>query len=288
MKVRKRPVIMGVMSGLAVAALAATAFAPAYAVEDTAPDNQPVIETQTVHPVLNMDYTKSADTLAARIDEAQAKLDETDGRVDDESPRDALRDLIAQAKDTRDSWDERRGFFADATSWGSVALDEQAASLSDAMTKVDEAVSARDQRIAAEQAAAAAQAAAYSAQQSYSYRQPSYSSGYSGYSGSGGYYTSGSCALVPGATGGGCQGAVDGGGLVGLTWDNATIFAQHTNTGGSWINGLTAGQTVTINGQAYVVNGSSQEGAIYAPNSGTWLQTCNGNGNHLVGITPVN
>lgn len=25
----------------------------------------------------------------------------------------------------------------------------------------------------------------------------------------------------------------------------------------------------------------------YSSDSGTWLQTCNGNGNHLVGITPV-
>ena len=42
-----------------------------------------------------------------------------------------------------------------------------------------------------------------------------------------------------------------------------------------------------MNGSTYRVNGQSVQGAQYAPDSGDWMQTCNGNGNHLVGITKI-
>ena len=84
-----------------------------------------------------------------------------------------------------------------------------------------------------------------------------------------------------------CQGAVDGGGIVDLNYGNGHVYAQHNNTGGAWINNLQAGQTFTMNGSTYRVNGQSVQGAQYAPGSGDWMQTCNGNGNHLVGITKI-
>ena len=101
-----------------------------------------------------------------------------------------------------------------------------------------------------------------------------------------GYYSSMSCDLTSAADH--CQGAVDGGGIVDLNYGNGHVYAQHNNTGGAWINNLQAGQTFTMNGSTYRVNGQSVQGAQYAPDSGDWMQTCNGNGNHLVGITKIN
>lgn len=72
-----------------------------------------------------------------------------------------------------------------------------------------------------------------------------------------------------------------------FTYGNGHVYAQHNNTGGAWINNLQAGQTFTMNGSTYRVNGQSVQGAQYAPDSGDWMQTCNGNGNHLVGITKI-
>ena len=245
---------------------------------------EPTVEKDS-HPVLNMQYVQSSDTLTSVISDAQAELDSSEGRVDDESVRDALRKSITDAETIRKDVEQRRSFFADATPWGYAALDDATTTLKTAMAQVDEAISARDARIAGEQVTADV------------YQTPSYSgSGYTGYSGgnsipstavSNGYSTSASCVLDASQPYGGCQGAVDGGGLVGLTWNDTIIYAQHSNTGGAWINDLTAGQTVTIDGKQYVVNGQSQEGAVYAPDSGAWLQTCDQSGNHLVGITPV-
>lgn len=76
-------------------------------------------------------------------------------------------------------------------------------------------------------------------------------------------------------------------GIVDLNYGNGHVYAQHNNTGGAWINNLQAGQTFTMNGSTYRVNGQSVQGAQYAPGSGDWMQTCNGNGNHLVGITKI-
>lgn len=58
-----------------------------------------------------------------------------------------------------------------------------------------------------------------------------------------------------------CQGAVDGGGIVDLNYGNGHVYAQHNNTGGAWINNLQAGQTFTMNGSTYRVNGQSVQGA---------------------------
>lgn len=233
--------------------------------------------------------TDAKDGLQKAIDAAQKEYDSSDGQVDTADNRDALGGYLTQARDMlKNSTSPAKitNFINDA--------------LNPTVEKVKQDVQAHADRIAAEEAArAAAAAAAASAAASYSYAGGSGYGGYSGYSGgsyagTGGYssgvrsaYSSMSCALQAGAWRGGCQGAVDSGGLVHLTQGNLNIYAGHANDGWSWINGLTAGQTVNINGQNYQVTGESIEGAKYAPDSGTWMQTCNGNGNHLVGIRPV-
>lgn len=245
--------------------------------------------------------TDAKDGLQTAIDAAQKEYDSSDGQVDTADNRDALGGYLTQARD----------MLKNGTSPAKITNFVND-TLNPTVEKVKQDVQAHSDRLAAEEAArAAAAAAAASAAASYSYGGGNgytygggsgYSGGYSGYSGysggssvgTGGYssgdrsaYSSMSCALQSGAWRGGCQGAVDSGGLVHLSQGDLNIYAGHADDGWSWINGLTAGQTVNINGQNYQVTGESIEGAKYAPDSGTWMQTCNGNGNHLVGIRPV-
>lgn len=222
--------------------------------------------------------TDAKDSLQKAIDATQKEYDSSDGQVDIADNRDALGGYLTQARD----------MLKNGTSPAKITNFVND-TLNPAVEKVKQDVQSRADRIAAEEAAAAASAAAVSG---------SYGgySGYSGgsYAGTGGYssgvrsaYSSMNCALQSDAWRGGCQGAVDSGGLVHLSWGSTNIYAGHANDGWSWINGLTAGQTININGQNYQVTGESIEGAQNAPDSGTWMQTCNGNGNHLVGIRPV-
>lgn len=233
--------------------------------------------------------------LAGALDAARATLSDSENRVDSTANRDELSSLIGEADGTLDAARSRHEKDGDSMPGDWSDMTGMADRLDAERGEVETDVQAYEARVAAEQAAAvqaAAAQASYGAGSTASYGSwgdPYYSS-YVSYSNTpSGYWTSGSCAMDPSiqSPGSGCQGLVDGGGLAQLTWGQTTIYAQHANTGGSWINGLTAGQTVTINGQQYVVNGQSQQGAYYSPDSGTWLQTCNGNGNHLVGITPI-
>jgi hypothetical protein len=106
------------------------------------------------------------------------------------------------------------------------------------------------------------------------------------YTSNGSYTSSADC--TPNAADPVCQGAVDRGGLTHISYygGSTNIYAQHNNTGGNRINSLTIGSTVTLNGRQYVVT-SNNVNQTTAPSSGTYLQTCtgNGNGNRLVGLT---
>lgn len=86
-----------------------------------------------------------------------------------------------------------------------------------------------------------------------------------------------------------CQDVVDRGELTDIEFYGGAsrVFAQHNYDGGEWINDLKPGDRITINGEQFEVNGFSQTGAIDVPTSGTYAQTCDENGNHLVGLTPV-
>lgn len=87
-----------------------------------------------------------------------------------------------------------------------------------------------------------------------------------------------------------CQGAIDRGGMVDVQYYNGSthIYSQHNGTGGAWMNNLKPGDTVSFGGKQYTVNNYSQQGAKTAPSNGYYAQTCNENGNHLIGLTPKN
>lgn len=87
-----------------------------------------------------------------------------------------------------------------------------------------------------------------------------------------------------------CQGAIDRGGMVDVQYYNGSthIYSQHNGTGGAWMNNLKPGDTVSFGGKQYTVNNYNEQGAKTAPSSGYYAQTCNENGNHLIGLTPKN
>lgn len=298
---RKTRSLLGVtVAGAAAMALLAGAAPAALAEQPEQPAADSITVGADFKPEADNRYEQAHDTFQQALDEAQTKLSDSENRVDDATVRDRLQEAIDTANETESDLTSARAVIGDGTSRGWDVLESQADTLASLTDDVEQAVQARDRRIAEEEAARAAaaaaaaqaQAAAAAARQSSGYSQSyGYSGGYSSYSApaqSYGYTTSGSCALQSGAWRGGCQGAVDGGGLVQLTTDyGVNIYAGHANTGWSWINNLTAGQTVTLNGQQYQVTGESIEDVQNAPASGTWMQTCNGNGNHLVGIRPM-
>lgn len=85
-----------------------------------------------------------------------------------------------------------------------------------------------------------------------------------------------------------CQHVMDtDGGMVELLYYDGTthIFAQHNYLGGSWVNILNKDDTLIIDGKTYVVNDYEEEGLETAPDSGYYIQTCNDNGNHVIGLT---
>lgn len=221
------------------------------------------------------DARKNLETAA---ENGRKTLESSNGKVDDDNNRGQLSDVLNKTKATAAS--------ADAD-----AIGRTAKTLNDLIAKVNADVQSRADREARQAAQAqrvqtVQQAAAYSPSASrstgYSYAASPAASG----SARPGYSTSASCALDSAADH--CQGAIDGGGLVDMSYSGGHIYAQHNGTGGAWINGLQAGQTFTMNGSTYRVNGQSIEGAQYAPGSGDWMQTCDGNGNHLVGVTKIN
>lgn len=212
------------------------------------------------------DARKNLETAA---ENGRKTLESSNGKVDDDNNRGQLSDVLNKTK-------------AIAASADADAIGRTAKTLNDLIAKVNADVQSRVDREARQAAQAqrvqtVQQAAAYS---------PSAASPAASGSARPGYSTSASCALDSAADH--CQGAVDGGGLVDMSYSGGHIYAQHNGTGGAWINGLQAGQTFTMNGSTYRVNGQSIEGAQYAPGSGDWMQTCDGNGNHLVGVTKIN
>lgn len=187
--------------------------------------------------------------LADMVDKGKRILESSNGNVDDENNRDKLSDLLKKAKDLMESTDVQ-----------TMSVD---------VSELDKLINKASDTTNGNYATTRSNYGSYTPTQS----TPR------------GYYSSMSCDLTSAADH--CQGAVDGGGIVDLNYGNGHVYAQHNNTGGAWINNLQAGQTFTMNGSTYRVNGQSVQGAQYAPDSGDWMQTCNGNGNHLVGITKI-
>lgn len=105
--------------------------------------------------LLDQATTKAADAtqaLADTITAAEARLAETDGQVDDNQVRQALRDALDKAATVRDATPDATLEAQDAQA--SAATDAKAA-IDAAVGDVNTAVQARTDRIAAEQAAAA-------------------------------------------------------------------------------------------------------------------------------------
>ena len=156
-------------------------------------DAQAVIESldKTMDAVKDSINDKLIADAKAKLDklvaDAQKLYDSTDGKVQDNATRDALKTALDNAKKN------------DATSVD--ALDKLTAALNDAKTKVNDSVKAK------EQADAEAQAQAEAAANAAASANSGYTGGYSG-----GGYTGGGYA--GGYTGGGYSGGYSGGGSV--------------------------------------------------------------------------
>ena len=59
------------------------------------------------------------------------------------------------------------------------------------------------------------------------------------------------------------------------------------DTDGGMVELLYYDGTLIIDGKTYVVNDYEEEGLETAPDSGYYIQTCNDNGNHVIGLTLV-
>ena len=177
-------------------------------------DAQAVIESldKTMDAVNDSINDKLIADAKAKLDQlvadAQKLYDSTDGKVQDNATRDALKTALDNAKKN------------DATSVD--ALDKLTAALNDAQTKVNDSVKAKEQADAEAQAQAEAAAnAAASANTGYT---GGYTGGYSGYAG-GGY------------SGGGYSGGYSGGGYTGGGAGSGNSGQSVTGTGGQWFGG---------------------------------------------------
>lgn len=189
-------------------------------------DAQAVIESldktmDAVNDSINdKQLTDAKDKLDKLVADAQKLYDSTDGKVQDNATRDALKTALDNAKK------------GDATSVD--ALDKLTAALNDAQTKVNDSVKAKEQADAEAQAQAEAATAAANATTSTGSGYTGYTGGYSGYTGggySGGGYTGGGNS---GNTGGGNTVDKDGDGFNDIVpWlptDSMGNHAHYTNS----------------------------------------------------------
>lgn len=218
--------------------------------------------------------------LKTSVDNANTTLKDSDGKVDDNTPRQQLQDAVNEASKHLHENDVK-------------ALQDNAANVDGKVQAVKDAVQARDTRIANEEAARQAAAASQASYNGggYAIGTAGYTGGNGGYAGRYGSYSSagssagssyyngfsvgGSCSLDAADH---CQGAVDGGGYNSLTHltDGAgtNIYAIHSGYGGS----STWGQnSITINGQTHTLGAPFQTNI--SPNDGKqYFQTCGPDG----------
>lgn len=249
--------------------------------------------------------------LAESITKANALYNDTDGKVTDDSTRKALKKRINESTSVLDN---KKTF--------STALYEKRGSVVDdamkSVSKSHEAYESEQARIAREQEAIRAAYRQSDTGTVYYAQQPDYNDA--------GYYTSQQAAQQPyvpqqqaqapapaqspqpassgynsavnascdatnsPANTNSCQGAVDQGGMVDISYygGSSHIYSQHNETGGAWINNLKPGDSVSFGGKQFTVNDYSKQGATEAPFNGYYAQTCNENGNHIIGLTPKN
>lgn len=239
---------------------------------------------------------KAKTALLSKLKDAEKLYSDSNSNVDDESSRKALKQWIDKTKSLLENGKLSEGKIYETKTSDSKKV----------FSAVNQAMKSRSDRMKEEAALAAIQAS-YSqpeqtestgAVQAYQATQPSYNAT--------SYYqpqvsetpqpaspryrsdVNVSCTVPDGSTKNTCQGAVDQGGMVDIDYygGKTHIYSQHNGTGGAWMNNLKPGDSVSFGGKEYIVNNYNEQGATAAPFNGYYAQTCNENGNHIIGLTP--
>ena len=237
---------------------------------------------------------KAKTALMSKLKDAEKLYSDSNGNVDDESSRKALKQWIDKTKSLLENGKLSEGKIYETKTSDSKKV----------FSAVNQAMKSRSDRLEEEAALAAIQASYQSGQtessgaaQAYQASQPSYNAT--------SYYqpqtpqpastqyssdVNINCNVPDEATTNTCQGAVDQGGMVDISYygGKTHIYSQHNGTGGAWINNLKPGDSVSFGGKEYIVNNYNKQGATSAPFDGVYAQTCNENGNHIIGLTPKN
>ena len=235
---------------------------------------------------------KAKTALMSKLKDAEKLYSDSNGNVDDESSRKALKQWIDKTKSLLENGKLSEGKIYETKTSDSKKV----------FSAVNQAMKSRSDRLEEEAALAAIQASYQSGQtessgavQAYQASQPSYNA--TSYyqpqtpQSASTQYSSDvniNCNVPDEATTNTCQGAVDQGGMVDIGYygGKTHIYSQHNGTGGAWINNLKPGDSVSFGGKEYIVNNYNKQGATSAPFDGVYAQTCNENGNHIIGLTP--
>lgn len=246
---------------------------------------------------------KAKTALMSKLKDAEKLYSDSNGNVDDESSRKALKQWIDKTKSLLENGKLSEGKIYETKTSDSKKV----------FSAVNQAMKSRSDRLEEEAALAAIQTSypqpeqteSSGAVQAYQASQPSYNAT-SYYQPQ--YYqpqvqetpqsastqyrsdVNINCTVPDEATTNTCQGAVDQGGMVDIGYygGKTHIYSQHNGTGGAWINNLKPGDSVSFGGKEYTVNNYNEQGATAAPFNGVYAQTCNENGNHIIGLTPKN
>ena len=237
---------------------------------------------------------KAKTALMSKLKDAEKLYSDSNGNVDEESSRKALKQWIDKTKSLLENGKLSEGKIYDTKTSDSKKV----------FSAVNQAMKSRSDRLEEEAALAAIQASYQSGQtessgavQAYQASQPSYNA--TSYyqpqtpQSASTQYSSDvniNCNVPDEATTNTCQGAVDQGGMVDIGYygGKTHIYSQHNGTGGAWINNLKPGDSVSFGGKEYIVNNYNEQGATAVPFNGVYAQTCNENGNHIIGLTPKN
>lgn len=226
------------------------------------------------------DLANARKALSSASDKARKTYDSSNGKVDDETSRTALKKTLDTVSKI-------------STGTDTAAIAKTTKSLTDLTSKVTSDMDARAKREQAEAEQAAQQAVTAQYQQSAS----------TDYSGGAGYaYAAGSAQTPQSAQtsqsygishyctpdGGNlrsCQGSIDQGGLTEIPIfggiGGSKLIAGHNTEGGGWIGNLQVGQQ-TQWGTVQSVTHNATADTINSQGVGTYLQTCDANGNPIV------
>lgn len=217
------------------------------------------------------------------IGKASQLLETSKDNVDDEAPRQALQKTMDAAKDWKKSTD---------LTW----LKKQADVINSKIQPVKDAVSAHEQRLAQEAQAAAVQSSYQTSSTANSLNASTYTNPV--YTGNAPAYqptqpADNGYTYTPSTTCGDggwnlraqCQAAIDQGGLVEMPifdgLGGSRLIAGHNSTGAGWIGQLQQGQS-TPYGIVQQVWHNATPDTINNSGIGTYLQTCDQNGNPIV------